>query len=53
MSAIVLWILVLIALGFVIAATVSLVRALRRGEKAWPALKKWFVSLYDAISGIG
>ena len=47
------WILILIGIGFAIAATVSLIRALRRGEKAWPALKKWFVNLLDAMFGIG
>lgn len=43
----------LIAVGFVLWATVAAVRSIRPGESPWKAFETWFIRVIDAVSGIG
>jgi len=53
MNDLIIGIFALIALGVVIWATISAVRAIRRGESPWKAFKTWFSRVLDALFGIG
>jgi hypothetical protein len=42
-----------IAALLVLAATLSLVRSIVRGDATWNVIKAWCVNVFDAVSGIG
>lgn len=48
-------VLISIVIGalLVLAATISLIRSIVRGDAAWKAFKTWCVTVLDAVSGIG
>jgi hypothetical protein len=48
-------VLISIVIGalLVLAATLSLIRSIVRGEVGWKVFKTWCVNVLDALSGIG